>query len=132
MGTLDVSIGVMQETKLMGRIYTRNSGGYNVVTTDAPSTRQGGIALCWKESEHYEVGETKIWGPNVLTFELVMGEDLCYVVGAYIPPSNLSTLEHVESAWWQCPKGCKPLLIRDLNINLESPWQSWNRWTLWT
>ena len=65
--------------------------------------------------------ETKIWGPNVVTFELVMGKDRYYVVGGYIPPSDLTSLEHVMNAWDQCPKGCLYMLVGDLDINLDAP-----------
>ena len=65
--------------------------------------------------------ETTKFGPNVIAFQLVTGEDRFYVVGAYIPPSDLKTLDDVRSAWANCPKKCKPIVLGDLNINLESP-----------
>jgi len=39
------------------------------------------VALCWKISELYEVEETQKCEPNVITFELVAGEDRFYFVG---------------------------------------------------
>ncbi len=61
-------------------------------------------------------------GPNVLTFELVTGQMRFFVVGAYIPPSDLGTmLGHIRQAWSECPRGCEPLLIGDLNANLINP-----------
>ena len=118
---LGVNIGFFRETKLTSSIYICNSGGYNVAATNVPRVLQGGVALFWKESKGYKVKEARIWAPNVLTFELVMVKDRYYVMGTYISPSDLTTLEHVENARRQCPKGCKPLLIGDLNVNLESP-----------
>ena len=41
-------------------------------------------------------------------------------MGAYILPTDLTALTNVEKAWHQYPKGCKPMLIGDLNVNLES------------
>ena len=69
----------------------------------------------------YEVEETKIWGPNVLAFRLITGGADYYVVGCYIPPSDLATLEQVKAAWAHCQKDFIPLLVGDLNINLEFP-----------
>ncbi len=34
---------------------------------------------------------------------------------------NLSALTDIENALQQCPAHCKPLLLGDLNINLEYP-----------
>ena len=118
---MDVDIAIIQETKLTGCIYTRFSSGYTVVATDAPSAHQGGIALCVRENDIFEVEETKIWHPNVLSFELVTGVDRYFVVGCYIPPDDLVPLDHIKTAWKECPKGCKPLLVGDMNIDLEYP-----------
>ena len=49
-----------------------------------------------------------------------MGADRYYCVGCYIPLSDLTTLEDVKKAWLNCSKGGRPLLVGDLNINLES------------
>ena len=74
------------------------------------------------ENKFHEVEETKIQTPNVLAFELVMGKDHYYFVGIYIPPSDLTTLEHSDNAWCQCSRVCMPLLIGNSNVDLESPW----------
>ena len=57
----------------------------------------------------------------MIAFQLVTGEASFYVVGVYIPPSDLGTLDDVRLAWSQCPTGCKALLLGDLKINLELP-----------
>ena len=121
MEQMGVNIAILQETKVMDGLHTRFSSGYNVIATSAPSVRQGGVALVWKDGDAYEVEETRTWGPNVLAFQLVTGRHRYYVVGCYIPPSDLSALEDVRRAWSQCPSGARPLLVGDLNINLESP-----------
>ena len=55
----------------------------------------------------------------MLSFELVMGKTRFYVVGAYLPPSDPGTeLMHVEKAWKECPNGCKPILLGNLNANI--------------
>jgi hypothetical protein len=59
-------------------------------------------------------------GPNVLSFQLILGATRWYIVGCYIPPTNLTTLTHVNEAWRECPKGCHPILLGDLNVNLAA------------
>ena len=91
MAMMGVDLGVFTETKITDGVYTRFSSGYNVTATNAVSASQGGIALFWRDNELYEVEEVATRGPNVLTFELVMGQVRFFVVGAYIPPSDLGT-----------------------------------------
>ncbi len=96
--------------------------GYNVFASNAVSVRQGGIALFWRDNDLYEIKESKICGPNVLSFKLVTGKTRFYVVGAYLPPSDPGTaLMHVKQAWKECPNGCKPILLGDLNANILFP-----------
>jgi hypothetical protein len=68
----------------------------------------------------YEIKEVDLHGPNLLSFQLVLGATRWYIVGCYIPPSNLTTLTHVEQAWQACPWGCLPILLGDLNVNLAA------------
>jgi hypothetical protein len=58
----------------------------------------------------------------MLGFELVTGKTLFYDVGAYLPPSDPGTaLMHVEQAWKECPNGCEPILLGNLNVNILFP-----------
>ena len=45
MAQANIDLGVFQETKCTEGIYTRESAGYRVVATDAPSRHRGGVAL---------------------------------------------------------------------------------------
>ena len=121
MKVLGVAFALLTETKVTRDIYTRHSSGYDVIATNAINAHQGGVAICWRKSDAFEVEETKTWGPNVITTHLVTGRNRFFVVGGYIPPSDLTTLAQIQKAWDQCPKGCIPLFLGDLNINLESP-----------
>ena len=96
MKSMGVDICLLTETKLTDGVHTRKLSGYDVVVTNAVSNSQGVVALCWKSSELYKVEETQKCGPSVIAFELVTREDRFYVVGCYIPPSNLNTLERVQ------------------------------------
>ncbi len=69
----------------------------------------------------YEIEETKVWGPNVISTHLVMGAIRYYVAGCYILPSDLETLTCIDKAWSTCPTGAHPILAGGLNINLCAP-----------
>jgi hypothetical protein len=42
-------------------------------------------------------------------------------MGAYIPPADTMGVDDLRATWANCPMDCKPLPLRDLNINLGSP-----------
>jgi hypothetical protein len=121
MKLMGVDFGVLLETKLTKGVYTRWSSGYHIQATHAPSAWQGGICLFWRANDLYEVEEVELCGPNVLSFQLVLGATRYYIMGCYIPPNNLTTLTHVEQAWMVCPKGCLPIVLGDLNVKLATP-----------
>jgi hypothetical protein len=121
MDQMGVDIGFLLETKLTGGIYTRYSSGYSVLASSATSVRQGGIALFWRGNNSYEVEETQIWGANIISLQLKMDNAQFFVVGCYIPPSDLETLTDVKQAWQACPAGARPLLVGDLNFNFCAP-----------
>jgi hypothetical protein len=116
-----VDFGILVEKKLTEGVYTRWSSSYHVRATHALSAWQGGISLFWKASDLYEVEEVELHGPNVLSFQVVSGATRYYIMGCYIPPNNLTTLTHVKQAWMACPKGCLPIILGDLNVNLAAP-----------
>jgi hypothetical protein len=122
MAAAGVDCGVFMKTKITDDIYTQFSSGYNVFASNSLSVRQGGIALFWRDNDLYEIEESKIHGPNVLSFKLVTGKTRFYIVGAYLPPSDPgTTLMHVKQAWKECPNGCKPILLGDPNANILFP-----------
>ena len=57
--------------------------------------------------------------------------DRYYIVGYYIPPSNIAgtTLMCIEQAMAQMPKGCTPLIVGvgDLNVYLDYPRNDWDK-----
>ena len=65
----------------------------------------------------YEVEETKIWGANIISLHLMMGAIQFFVVGCYIPPSDLEMLTDVNKAWRACPVGAHPILVGNLKFN---------------
>ena len=128
MESLGVNIGILQETKLTKGIYTRHYSNYSGIATDANSVSHGRVALVWRDNNRFKVKEVKKHGPNVLTFQLVTGWDHFFIVGAYIPPSDLNVLEEVTKAWQQCPNGCLPIFVGDQMTTWNHPWVMKEAW----
>ena len=80
---------ILSEMKITDDRYTCMTSGYKVLSTKAPSKHQGGIALLWQpEHEGFKVEATRVVTPNLITFQLVMGDERYYLVGTYLPPNN--------------------------------------------
>ena len=78
---LGVNISILKETKLTKGIYIRQYGNYSVIATDATSISEGGVALFWRDNDLFEVEEVEKHGTNVITFQLVTGQDRFFIVG---------------------------------------------------
>ena len=61
-----VDCGMLQETKITDIVYTWASSGFWVTATAALSAHCGGIAVFYREAEHFGVEELRLHGPNVL------------------------------------------------------------------
>jgi hypothetical protein len=74
---MGVSCAVLTETKLTDDRYLKFVLGYQVILLKAASPHQGGVALLWRELEDqgFLVEAVHITSPNILTFQLVTGED---------------------------------------------------------
>ena len=78
--------------------------------------------MYYKTGELFQVENGKVRGPNCITFELQTGLTRYYVVGAYLPPSDMdASFKVVERALGQIPKGCILMVLDDLNANLDVP-----------
>jgi hypothetical protein len=96
--------------------------GYRVILSKATSPQQGGVALLWEEGhQDFEVEAVTIVSPNLLTFQLVTGEERNFVIGAYIPPADTTGVNDLRTAWAARPANCKLLLLDDLNIDFRTP-----------
>ena len=119
---MGVGIAVVTETKITDDRYTRLASGYKILASKAASHNQGGIALLWKENHQgFEVESAKIVTPNLLTFQLVTGDERFYCIGIYLPPADTMGVEDLRAAWEACPEGCMPLVLGDLNVNFSEP-----------
>lgn len=59
-------------------------------------------------------------GPNVITVQVVTAADRSYIVGCYTPPKDRIIWGRVEEVWEKFPKGCQPMLLWNLNVDLHS------------
>ena len=114
---------VLTETKITDDRYPKFVSGYQVMSSKAASPHQGGVALIWRESEGqgFLVEAAHIVSPNVPTFQLITGDKLFFVIGAYIPPADTTGVDDLRAAWAKCPPNCKPLLLGDLNFDFQAP-----------
>jgi hypothetical protein len=73
---MGVGLAVLMEKKLTDNRYTRLALGFKILASKATSDNQGGIALLWKENHPgYEVESARIATPNLLTFQIVTGDE---------------------------------------------------------
>ena len=115
---MGVSCCVLAETKLTNDRYSKTTLGYRVILLTATSPQQGRVALLWEEGhKDFKVEAVTIVLPNLLTFQLVTGEDRYFVMGAYIPPTDTTGVDDLRVAWAARPTNCKPMLLGDFNIN---------------
>ena len=105
MAQANIDLGILQETKCTDIVYTRASAGYRVVATDAPSRHRGRIALFYREGADFAVEEVRPYGPNVISFEVVTGRRLWYIIGCYLAPDDARTIERVITALGDQPRG---------------------------
>ena len=116
---------MVQETKITDPAFAaKRWEGYEIKSAASGSAHCGGVALLARESEWARVENTKIVGTNVLSFELVLNEEeRFFAVGCYLAPSDKAgeAQRLVVQALRDKPAGTMPLVIGDLNSNLNAP-----------
>ena len=95
---MNVDLGFLCETKLSDDKYTKFSSNYRVFASKASNPHCGGVALVHRQSPYWQVESERVYGPNVISFELVSGPQRTLVIGAYIPPGDRNTLEFITQA----------------------------------
>ena len=92
MGMTGVDVAFVQETKIVDPTFTTHKfEGYSILAVAADSERRGGVALLVKDRDGFKVENKKTVGPNVISFELITGDDegekeRWYVVGVTSSP----------------------------------------------
>ena len=79
-----------------------------------------------REDGSFGVEEVKVWGPNVLSFQLQVGqkeEERWHCVGEYLPPSDKAgdAQRLMTAAIRAVPDGARLMVLADLNADLNSP-----------
>ena len=93
----------------------------------ATANARGGVTLIYRDSPLFQLENEKVQGPNLITFELVVGEkeltERWFVVGAYIAPSDRdgSIARRIEELVTARPKDLQPFVLANLNANLDCP-----------
>jgi hypothetical protein len=119
---MGIGVAVLTETKFVNDWYPKMAAGYMIMSSKVASCSQGGVALAWRDNNlKFEVESVLFHGPNMLTFQLTMGDEQIYVVGTYIPPNCTRGVEDIRRAAEACLAGCKLLVMGDLNINIGFP-----------
>ena len=63
----------------------------------------------------------RLHGPNVVSFQLVLGGQRCNVVGFYLVPYDALTIESIVVAMIQQPHGAEMLVAGNFNSDLAAP-----------
>jgi hypothetical protein len=118
-----VRLAVLMEMKLVDNRLPKTASGYAIMCSKAVSGRQGGVALMWKEDDPKFEVESVLFnnGPNIVTFQVAMGDERFCIIGIYTPPDCNKGVDDLRAAWDACPQGCKPVVLGDLNINFGFP-----------
>jgi hypothetical protein len=118
---MNIDIAILTETKITDECYTRHSSGYEIRSSKARRSSQGGFAICWRDSEVSQTEGIRFHGPNVVSCEVTSGQKRWLVLGAYIPPSEATnkTVNFVQEAHQRQPR-LPVILLGDLNVDFRS------------
>ena len=72
--------------------------GYIIIDTDTPIQHRDQVAVFCRPAPHFVVEAIQKFGPNVVGFQLEMGERQWYIVGCYLDPNNNLTIESAVDA----------------------------------
>ena len=117
---MGVGIGILTKMKVTNNWYSKSLSGYRVLVLKAASPHQEGLDLIWREDhDGFEVKAVWPLTPNLLSFQLVMGDKRCYIMGICIAPNCTTGVGDLQVAWEACPVDCTPIVVGDLNIHFE-------------
>ena len=83
----------------------------------------GRHCIVYHESEYWQVKLVVKHGPNVISIELVSGQQCTPIIGGYIPPNDMTTLPHINAALSHFSEHCDAkclVLLGELNVDLSS------------
>ena len=85
-----IDIGFLTKTKFSKGYHSlRQSNGYKIYGSVPPSPHQGGVALVYRQQfPGWHIESQKVWGPNVISAEIVIKSQRRLIVGVYFSPSK--------------------------------------------
>ena len=113
-----LDMDVHQESKFIDIVYTHKLSGYITVAKYAPSHHLGVVVVFYCASPRFSAEALQQFGPNVISFQIVMGYRIWYIVICYLVPNNASVIENVIASLGECPHGSKLLMAGNFNANL--------------
>ena len=116
---------------LPSKICCQEGHGYSILSTDALSGKCKGGALLFREDDwKSSMEEQWVREKYVILFHLIVGAHRYHVVRYYIPLFDKTTETYGNIAHFlECQsKGTQPIIMGDLNANLESPRNSKEQW----
>ena len=81
MDQTNLDLGNLQETKLMGGVYTRRSARYSVVAMEAPIQHRGRVAVFYRASPSFSVEALHQFVPKSVRLQMDTGQRIWYIVG---------------------------------------------------
>ena len=81
-----------------------------MMVTEAPSAHCGGVAIFYRESDHFAIKELRLHSPNIIRFFLVMMRWQWHIVGCYIAPQK-----YLNHRGRHCCHQASTLQFRDLS-----------------
>ena len=90
-----------------------------VVATPELRRNCGSVALFYRDLPTFVVKVIQHFSANVITCQLATGERLWYIVGCYLAPGERATIQDVEAAMEEWPRGIELIVAGDLNVDLE-------------
>ena len=91
-----------------------------MVSSEATSTHCGGVAVLYRVTEHFSVEALWIYGVNVVRFQLASGGRWWFIMGCYLAPDYVLTIEDFVADISQRPRGDTLLVVGNFNTNLAA------------
>ena len=96
--------------------------GYHAFATNTPIQHIRGVALLYRyNNPQFQVKKMKKHEPNVLCSQVSSGGRRWFIVGCYLAPNNVATIERLVTAIGQRPRGAELMVAGYLNTNSATP-----------
>ena len=90
-----------------------------MVALDVPSQHHKVMALFYRDWPHFLVEAHQQHSPNVIIFQLVMGDWGCFIVVCYLSLKDASSIYCVVRDVVQFPHGSELMVVGDFNTDIK-------------